>query len=260
MEKSNSNFFVYNPSTGLGDCISCFNTQNPIWSPSPHFNILKKYSSIPTLDSPTGPSLGVHELVEIDFGNEHLFNRVRIATGLEPLKEPRAILDKIPYRPIKNRVAFSFDVGASVQYQTALHPRPRQLYPEHQATIQEFINKNCHQFEFIEIGTRSFNFNNTTVQTGVGLDRTIEILSECQYYLGMHSGIMHLATAIGLKSAIIINFPSIARLQHQPNIFNPKDQMEWEKTWLYPQHRYLHEDEADNEYAITVDNLESLFI
>jgi len=257
--KNNFDFYVYNPNSGLGDCISCFNTNNAVWSPSPHFNVLKKYSSIPTLESPIGNGLGIHGLVKIDIGIDHLFNRVRVATGLDPLMEPKAILDLINYQPVKNNIAFSFDVGVGVASQIELHPRPRELYPEHRATVQEFISKNCDRFNFIEVGTKSHGFNDTVVQTGIGLDATINLLSQCRYYFGMHSGLMHLATAIGLRSNIIINFPSIARMHQRPAVFDPSDKMEWERSWLYPQHRYLHEDEVGNEYAITVDSLESLW-
>jgi hypothetical protein len=255
VEKINFNF-VYNPSTGLGDCLSCFNTNRAVWSPSPHFNTIKKYTSIRSLDQPEGAALLVPALHEIDFGTEHLFNRVRIASGLEPLAEPRAQLDLINYQPVRNQVAFSFDVGQFAQNQTFLHPRPRQLYPEHRATIQEFISKNCDRFDFVEVGTQSFGFENTISQVGVGLEQTIETLSQCQFYFGMHSGLMHLATAVGVQSTIIINFPTVTRLKQSP-AFDPQDRMEWEKMWLYPQHQYLHEDEIGTEYAITVDALES---
>jgi hypothetical protein len=172
------------------------------------------------------------------------------------LAEPRAQLDLINYQPVRNRVAFSFDVGQFAQNQTFLHPRPRQLYPEHRATIQEFISKNCDRFDFVEVGTQSCGFENTISQVGVGLEQTIETLSRCQFYFGMHSGLMHLATAVGVQSTIIINFPTVTRLKQSP-AFDPQDRMEWEKMWLYPQHQYLHEDEIGTEYAITVDTLES---
>lgn len=258
MKKINFDF-IYNPSSGLGDCLSCFNTNQPIWSPSHHLSTLRKYSSIPVLNSPDGQGIGVHSLVDLDFGTEHLFNRVRIVSGLDPLLEPRANLDRIDYQPVKTNIAFSFDVGSNVVSQKELHPRPRELYAEHRATIQEFISKNKNKFNFFEVGTHSFGFNDTIIQTGIGLDNTIQLLSRCQYYFGMHSGLMHLATAIGLKSIIIINFPSIAQIHQCPDVFKPGNKTEWEKTWLYPQHRHLHEDEVSNEYSITIDNLESLW-
>lgn len=247
---------VFNPNTGLGDCLSCFNTNRPIWSPSQHFGILSKYSSIPTATNLDGDALIVFALQDQDFGNEHLFNRVRIASGLEPLKQPRATLDLVDYQPVKTNVAFSFDVGSNASSQHEFHSRPRQLYPEHRATVQEFISKNKHKFNFIEVGTYSFGFADTTVQTGVGLDQTINVLRQCQFYFGMHSGLMHLATAIGLKSTIIINFPTMAKLSQIPETFDPNDKLEREKMWLYPQHQYLHEDEVDNSFSITTQNLE----
>lgn len=250
---------VSNPNPGLGDCLSCFNTHLPIWSPSPHFNILRKYSSIPFIDNKTDKALDTTLLVKDDFGKEHLFNRVRIVTGLSPLEEPKAILNLIKYSPIKNNIAFSFDVGNHAQHQKHLHPRARELYPEHRETIQEFISANKDLYNFIEFGLISSGFNDSTKIIGVSLDKTVEEMSKCQYYFGMHSGLMHLATAIGLRSTIIINFPTIERINLLELPFKPNDPISWEKSWLYPQHRYLHEDHATDEYSITRENLELIW-
>jgi hypothetical protein len=238
--------YITNPNQGLGDCLSCFNTDKPIWSPSPHFQILRKYTTIPTLDMPEGIGLSVCDVI----ANEHLFNSVRQASGLEHLKEPKAILDLIKHEPIDNNVAFSFDVGAHAMNQLHMHPQARQLYDFHHETIQEFISKNK-DYNFIEVGNKSFGFKDVTQRTNVGLDYTIEILRKCKYYFGMHSGMMHLATAIGLKSTIIINFPTIAKL------LDPICTIENDKIWLYPQHNYLHEDEIYGKFCITVRNLEA---
>ena len=198
--------------------------------------------------------LKVAELHQRDFGNHHLFNRVRIATGLEPLEKPRATLDLINYEPIKEYIAFSFDVGTFAQHQTFLHPRPRQLYAEHRATIQEFISANADKYQFIELGVQSMHFADTINMTGVGLEKTIQILSVCNHYFGMHSGMMHLATAIGIPCTIIINFPTMQRMSAAPSI-DPQDKMEWEKQWLYSYHNYLHEDETNTANSITNNNL-----
>ena len=72
----------------------------------------------------------------------------------------------------------------------------------------------------------------------------------------MHSGMMHLATAVGLPCTIIINFPTIERLYTTPQVYDCNDKIEWEKQWLYPQHRYLHEDTSDPKYSITIENLD----
>lgn len=246
--------YVYNESTGIGDCLSCFNTTLPIWSPSPHFKTLRKYSSLTTLEAPLSNGLKVADLHTADYGSHHLFNRVRMATGLEPLDAPRAMLDLIEYQPLQEYIAFSFDVGSYAQFQTYLHPRPRQLYPEHRATIQEFISAHSDQYKFVEVGIKSAGFQDAVNMTGIGLEKTIEVLAVCSHYFGMHSGMMHLATAIGIDCSIIINFPTMERMGAPPQ----DDKMEFEKQWLYPQHRYLHEDESGTSHSITLENLKPI--
>jgi hypothetical protein len=248
--------YVVNNNTGLGDCLSCFNTNLSVWSPSPHYQILRKYTSLNSLDAPNGVVLDVCKLDHLQYPNEHLFNRVRIASGLDRLEKPKAMLDLVEYNPIKEYIAFSFDVGHFAQSQTHLHPRPRQLYPEHRQTIQEFINKNSDKYQFIEVGVTSSGFANTINMTNIGLEKTIEILSVCSHYFGMHSGMMHLATAIGIDCTVIINFPTLTRIKANSNQ-DPSDPMEWEKSWLYPQHRYLHEDMNNSTFSITIDHLTS---
>ena len=253
---------VTNYNVGLGDCLSCFNTNRAIWSPSSHLGVLKKYTSLVALDVPHGMTLSVSSLHEIDFQGEHLFNRVRIVSGLAPLSEPRAILDLIDYHPIENNIAFSFDVGVNAFNQKVLHPRARELYPEHRKTVQEFISKNSSKFNFIEVGKNTFNFLDSFDQTGENLENTINILRRCKFYFGMHSGLMHLATAIGLKCLVVLNFPDVEALNFNDrnDFFSTNKYLNWERHWLYPQHRYLHEDVMIGDYAITVENFEKIVL
>ncbi len=233
----NSGFdFIFNPNHGLGDTLSCFNTNKKIWSPSNHFKILKKYSSCPAINQPSGVGLPVDKLHQVNFQGQHLFNRVRIVSGLDPLENPKAILDLINYKPIKNNIAFSFDVGSEVANQKIkLHPRARELYPEYRDIFEEFMSINSSKFNFFEIGLNSFNFNNSLNLTSLDLERTIDILSKCHFFIGMHSGLMHLATAIGLKCLIVVNFP-------RDDLFNFQNTNALENTqemhWLYPQRGY----------------------
>jgi len=236
--------FVFNTQRGLGDCLSCFNTNRPIWSPSPHFEVLRRYTSLPSLDQPQGRGLSVSDLHRVDFRRQHLFNRVRLVSGMPALAAPRAILDRVDHRPIDNNIAFSFDVGPNAPQKATLHPRARELYAEHRVTVQDFIRRHADRWNFIEVGMQSFGFDDTLVQTGVGLERTIQLLRRCRYYFGMHSGMMHLATAIGLQCLILINMPSPERVVLTPggpdeDTANPAC---WETQWLYPQHTHLHED------------------
>jgi hypothetical protein len=253
--------FVFNPNHGLGDCLSCFNTNRPIWSPSPHYALLRRLSSIPSLDSPVGAGRNILQLQRLDLGREHLYNRVRICCGeMPPLAQPRALLDRISYEPDVRKIAFSFDVGSNVANQKGLHARPRMLYPEHRSTIQRFISQNVGRYHFIEVGRTSFNFNDTQVSTGIGLEATIEVLRHCHGYFGIHSGMMHLATAIGLTCTIIVNFPPAEFLPggSAGNCLSSNAMWNVELQWLYPQHRYLHEDATEGRQAITLETLQDI--
>jgi hypothetical protein len=251
--------YVWNRQNGLGDCISIFTSNKPVWSPSPHYPILRKYSSLPSLDNPIGNGLNVSDLHEVEFIHpyaQHLFNRVKLVSGMEPEDKPKSKLDLLPYHPIKNNIAFSFDTSVAALEQHHMHPRARQLYPEHKNTIQAFINKHRDKYNFIQIGLNSFGFDNVTDKTNVPLEETISVLSTCQSYFGMHSGIKHLVAAFGIKSTIVINFPTIDYIKsEQP--FEARNALQWEKQWLYPQNEILHEDEVGNEYEITIENLEA---
>jgi len=252
--------FIFNPNVGLGDCLSCFNTTRPIWSPSPHYALLRRLSSVPSLDSPAGAGFNLTALHGFDMGREHFYNRVRLLSGMAPLASPRAMLDLVRYQPDDASIAFSFDVGANVHSQLDQHPRPRMLYPEHRRTIQSFISRNSPRFRFVELGTTSFSFDDVEVRTGIGLAATIEILRRCRSYFGMHSGMMHLATAIGLDCTIVVNFPPPRYLPGAGGALHltERRQWNWELQWLYPQHRYLHEDATSGALQISTETLQRL--
>jgi hypothetical protein len=184
----------------------------------------------------------------------HLFNRVRVWSRLPPLDHPRAILDKLSYLPEKTSIAFSFDVGQqAIKQKRLIHPRARELYPENQALFQTLIDRYHSKLDFIEVGLESFGFHGVRNATGQSLDETIQILRRCHLYIGMHSGMMHLATAIGLTCCIVVNFP-------ESKLFEFTDQVglenDLEMHWIYPQHQYLHEDDLSGPLAFSLDNLE----
>jgi hypothetical protein len=150
-------------------------------------------------------------------------------------------------------------VGANAASQKAMHATPRFLYPEHRRTIQRFISAHRAYFRFIEIGTTSFAFEDATDRTGIGLESTIGVLRRCGSYFGMHSGMMHLATALGIACTIVVNFPPPYYLPgaEGASTLSGDRRLDYEMQWLYPQHRYLHEDAASGPQQITEANLES---
>jgi hypothetical protein len=224
--------YVTNLNPGLGDCLSVFTTSLPCYSPSPHFKTLRKYSNIPTF---RGEGMALRtELLHGKHPGEHLFNKARIEAGDEVLDNPRPLLDKVIYTPRKGIISFSFDVGGVVAQQRAtIHPRARMLYPEHREMFQRFILDNP-ELTFFEIGQRSFNFAGvSTVAVGRGLEATIEQLANSSAYIGITSGLQHLACAIGVPTCSIINIPA-------PEDFGDAKQQEMD--WLEPQCYYLHSD------------------
>ena len=235
----------FNP--GLGDTLAIFTTNLPCFSNSPHFKTLRKFSSIPVF---RGEGIALRtELLHGKHKGHHLFNKVRLEAGLGAFDKPRAILDKVLYKPVKNRIALSMDVGSHAAVQRQLiHPRARILYPEHRETLQKFILENP-QIEFVEIGQKSFNFKGVKVKTGIGLEETINILSGCERMICMTSGLEHLAVAIGVITCGIINIPSLGKYG---------DMNEQEMDWIcYPQVHRLHLDgENEKIKGVNKENLE----
>lgn len=141
-------------------------------------------------------------------------------------------------KTIKNRVVLTFDRGAHGAFQTNIHPRPRILYEEHKYTIEQFI-KNNNKYEFIEVGKTSSNIKGAINQTDLGIEETTKIIGSCEYFFGIHNGLMHIATAFNKKCIIIVNFP------HAHEIVLPmlKRTDFPDLDWLYPQNIHLHQDE-----------------
>ena len=242
--------FVTNNNPGLGDCLSVFTTSLPVYSPSPHFKILKKYSSLNVF---RGEGIALRtELLHGKHVGQHLFNKARIEAGDSPLENPRPILDKIEYKPKKEIVCFSFDVGAVVtQQRETLHPRARMLYPEYRDLFQKFISDHP-DIKFVEIGQKCFNFKGVDSIVGQGLEKTISLLSESGKFICMTSGLQHLSLAIGVPTCAIVNFP------HPEKFMSSTEQ---ETDWLEPQVVYLHEDGfSDKVEQVSTDSLEKFLI
>jgi hypothetical protein len=230
--------YITNNNPGLGDCLSVFTTSLPVFSPSPHFKSLRKYSSLPVFRG-EGIPLRV-ELLHDKHPGQHLFNKARIEAGDEPLEKPRPLLDKIEYKPQSKIIAFAFDVGAQVIQQRALiNPKARALYSGHREMFQQLVNDYYGDLTFVEVGQKSFEFNSVdSYAVGKGLNATIDILSSCEKFVCIHSGLEHLANAISIPTCGIINIPAL------DDYGNPNQQ---EMDWLSPQVYRLHMDGGNSQ-------------
>jgi hypothetical protein len=109
---------------------------------------------------------------------------------------------------------------------------------------------------FIQIGTKAQLFQNVQDCTRLPLQQTIRLISGCEYFVGIVSGPMHIATALGIRCIIVLNFP------HAHEIFLPvlKDIDLVESEWLYPQNVHLHQDgEGPLVPRLSYENLERAF-
>lgn len=168
----------------------------------------------------------------------HFLQNIQYCLGIpiQEIPKPKLINN---IKTVQNRVVLTFDRGAHGAFQTHIHPRPRILYEEHKATIEQFIENNSNKYEFIEVGKTSSSIRGAIDQTNLGIEKTAEIIGSCEYFFGMHNGLMHIATAFDKKCIIIVNFPKT----HEIVLPMLKRTDFPDMDWLYPQNTHLHQDE-----------------
>jgi ADP-heptose:LPS heptosyltransferase len=188
-----------------------------------------------------------------DMGNGHLIQRLQRAAGLIPEMRPKGFVH-VANEIRDNRIALHFEAGDShaAWQRIYVHPRARQLYPESRLLIQFFINAHP-EITFFQVGRRPIPLDNVQNCTGLPLADSIKLLNTCEYFIGIISGPMHLATALGLKCVVILNFPKAEEI-YLPTL---KDINLIESEWLYPQNVHLHQ-EGDGPLVkrLTLSNLE----
>lgn len=188
-----------------------------------------------------------------DCGGGHFIQKIRNTFNLDKQIKPQALLSS-NIQEIKNKVVLTFDKGPVDQQN--IHKKARILYPENKKIIQDFINRNLNRFSFVEVGRHFSGLENVENKTDMGIQNTTAEIASCEYFMGIHNGLMHIAAAFNKKSIIIINFPSAKHL-YLPALkeLNIPDQ-----DWLYPQNVHLHQDEDGELVKIfNCDNIERAF-
>lgn len=235
-----------NSPTGLGDTVLLTSIpwvahaqgkERFIHHDSPHFKTLMQFNPYYRPLRPEVPQISAVELqFNFDMGAGHFIQRLQRAMGLCPERKPKGYLN-IEHRPVKNRFVFHFEPGRHVQWQTQyVHPKARQIYPETQAALQQFVFEH-RDFEFFEVGKPTATLEGVELLQ-LPLDKTIEFLATCDYFVGIISGPMHVATALGVRCVVISNFPSAEKIV-LPTLVDI-DQVESE--WFYPQNVLLHQE------------------
>lgn len=263
--KDENNYTLLNYNNGVGDSLMLYLFDNPsdnIKNINFYFNLLvaeelKKYNEyIYSIlnNQPNNYNIWICLLQsQFNCGGGHFIQRIRNSLGLPSQIKPKPLISSsIPQ--IKNKVVLTFDRGPVDQSQ--IHNNPRILYPENKKIIQQFINNNLNKFSFVEVGLKFSGLENVENKTDIGIEKTTDEIASCEYFFGIHNGLMHIAAGLNKKSIIIINFPS-AKTLYLPAL---KELMIPDQDWLYPQNVHLHQDE-DGELVkqLTYDNIERAF-
>ena len=159
--------------------------------------------------------IDIVEISKYDWGGGHAIQRIGRALGLPEIIKPKPQID-IEIRQIKGRVGYHL-MGGNSKYNS--------IDEKDINIIMDFISENNYEFIDLHKYTKTNNLR--------GL---IEILSTCEYFIGINSGPMHLAAAMDIKSIILVKNPDCSQL-YLPKLTETNT---IELEWLYPQNVHLH--------------------
>lgn len=242
-------FTLTNIPTGIGDCVVLLESVwagyheskvVPAWSASSHWSALSKFGApLPITHHPVYVAL-CEAVAAWDLGAGHTTQRARRLLGMSVPACPKEWMRAPGVRRVPGRVSFHFEAGPHAEWQRIhIHPRARQVYPQTWVALREFI-KERKDLSFVEVGkTRFLPIDEVEDGTNRSLEETVRLMSECEYHIGLISGPMHLAQALGSKVIAILNFPRPCQLM-LPNI---KSIGVVEEEWLYPNQVVLHQEE-----------------
>lgn len=173
-------------------------------------------------------------------GNGHLLQKLRRVFRLQVDERPCGRLH-VPAQKLRDRVILHFDAGADHKRRQRdefhFHPRPRELYETSKVVIEQFIRNNP-QLEFVEVGHKSQHVRGAQHVVTETVSDLIKLIATGSWFVGVLSGPLHVATALGLRCIGIINFP----FAHQVVLPVLRPTGVPEEEWLYPQHVWLHQD------------------
>ena len=243
---------------GLGDTVILTDLARrhiPVFSASPCFDPLMRLNPGYTQSFDHRKCIDNSRLIyNFDCGNGHYIQRLQRAFGLSVIDLPEGSIS-VDMPKVKGRVVMHWEAGKHQEWQFKhVHPQARILYAQNRAIIEQFI-KDHQELEFIEIG-KSASIKGAEHQRDLLLFDTISLISSAEYFIGITSGPMHLAAAMGVRSVIVVNFPDADKMLY-PTIC---DNGQVESEWHYPQNVHLHQDnEGPLVPRFSLKNLERAF-
>ena len=252
--------------TGLGDTmmltdmVRASEGTTPVFSTSQHFRALMRRNPWWTEPDPTQQVLLANAPTLVRYyatGNGHYLQRLRRAFGHAVDPVPRGSIQWKGKRA-NNRVLMHFEPGRHVLWQRAnVHPQARTVGRTTRAALEEFVARR-RDLEFWCVGRAPEGgpIKGTHWVRTPTTDDLVDKVGQCGWFVGIMSGVMHVATAMRLKCVVLVNFPVAERVM-VPTLRHT-DQIESE--WMYPQNVHLH---MDGEGALcpkaSADNLERAF-
>ena len=242
-------FTLTNTPLGLGDAVvltdlprraAFYGKKASVYLPSAQFEVLAGFN--PYYHKDIGAFWAAADRLKhhYDLGNGHMIQRIARAWGYEPELLPRGCIVVPGAEPDPRRVVLHFEAGQHAAWQRAnVHPRAREIYQDTLDEIEAFTRRR-NQWNFSEVGARYSGLPGVEDWTGLSLAETIRRMAGATYFVGIMSGPLHIAAALGLKIVTIVNFPQ-PELICLPTI---KDIDVVESEWFYPQSVILHQEGA----------------
>lgn len=210
----------------------------PVYSASQHFRPLMKFNPFWKETKDNAFMVNAADLVrQYDCGNGHYMQRIRRAFDLPIDDIPKGFLTQKPERQ-PNRVILHFEAGIHAKWQRAfIHPKARTLYDESKKELEKFILQNSH-WQFVQVGMNQIPIVGAYSVECRSTEQLVNYIATASRFIGIVSGPMHVATALGLQCVVALNFPEPQTIMLPTMIAN--SQVEGE--WLYPQNVHLHQE------------------
>lgn len=177
--------------------------------------------------------------MQFDLGAGHHTQRACRLFNLPIPRIPKGYLIRPNVERHMDRVTIHLDPGRHADSQRkGEHPRARLIGPQELASIRQFIDDHP-ELRFYEIGSKPFLLHDRVENcTGWDLDRTILLMSQCGYHLGILSGPTHLAAALDMRIITLTVMPG----PHELMLPTLVDNGVVETEWMYPQSCVLHQE------------------
>lgn len=207
----------------------------PVFSASQHFRPLMKFNPFWKENKDNAFMVNAPDLVrQYDCGNGHYLQRIRRAFGLPVDDIPKGFLTAKPEK-VPNRVIIHFEAGVHAKWQRAyIHPRARTLYDESKKELEKFILQNSH-LQFVQIGNNKLPIVGAYDVDCRSTEQLVNYIATGSRFIGIMSGPMHVATALGLQCVVMMDFPAPETIMLPTMIANGQVESEW----AYPSNVHL---------------------